>query len=96
MFFRQHTSGHLSKSAKVGDPPSNMNTIATISHSLKNEPLFALKIQTQLNTKQDVINDDSLPISRVKNLQTILENTYDKSEVNDLLDEKQDVIGQMI
>jgi len=45
-----------------------------------------------LSAKQDVITDNSLPIIKVQNLQTTLNNKYDKSKVDTLLAGKQDTI----
>ena len=79
-------------SALVGGAPDSLNTIAKLAQSIGNNTNLSSNIQQQLSAKQDVIVDNSLPMSKIAGLSTELQNKYTKSEVDTLLLQKQNVL----
>ena len=66
----------------------------TIDKVIGLQTILDLKATTaQLNTKQDIIEENSLSISKVNNLSSTLANIYNKSEIAGLLNTKQDAIA---
>jgi len=80
-------------SALVGDAPSSLNTLGKIANLLGNDTNFKNNIQTQLNSKQNVITDGSLSISKIAGLDAQLQAKYNKSEVDTLLAGKQSTLA---
>ena len=78
--------------ALVGGAPSNLNTLGKIAQSIGNNANINLNIQEQLNGKQNIITDNSLSMSKVAGLDVVLQNKYNKTEVDTLLASKQSVL----
>ena len=78
--------------AVVGGAPSNLNTLAKLAQSIGNNANLNINIQEQLNGKQNVIMDNSLPMNKIAGLDIELQNKYTKTEVNALLAGKQSLL----
>ena len=64
----------------------NLNTLIKVASAIGNDPYFVATVQSGLNAKQNVINDNGLSINKVDGLQSQLNSKYNKSEVDNLLD----------
>ena len=78
--------------AIIGGAPESLNTIAKLAQSIGNNTNLNSNIQQQLSTKQDVIIDNSLSMSKIAGLSIELQNKYTKSEVDNLLLQKQKIL----
>ena len=76
----------------IGGAPESLNTIAKLAQSIGNITNLNIHIQPQLSTKQDVIIDNSLSMSKIAGLSSELENKCSKSEVDQSLLQKQAIL----
>ena len=63
----------------IGGAPESLNTIAKLAQSLENFTNLNTNIQQQLSTKQHVLIDNSLSMSKIAGLSSELQNKYNKS-----------------
>jgi len=69
-------------SAIINNAPTNLNTLSKVASAIGNDPYFVATIQSGLNAKQNVINDNGLPISKIDGLQSQLNNKFNQPEVD--------------
>ena len=65
----------------IDNAPTNLNTLSKVASAIGNDPFFVATVQSGLNAKQNVINDNGLPISKIDGLQSQHNNKFNKSEV---------------
>ena len=78
--------------ALVGGAPSSLDTLAKLAQSIGNNSNLSSNLLQQIATKQDIINDNSLPVSKIAGLTVELQSKYSRAEVDALLAQKQSIL----